>query len=261
MRIPIQFEVEQMTVMGILHIPENGIKLRHIVVMCYGFNGYRSEVHRMSVKFGDFLAARGIATVRLDYRGQGISEGAMEDVCLASRVKDICGAIDFIRGCFDDPLLPVDLIGFSDGARIAAKAAEYRAVNALIFWNPIFETKSSEYSKSARGRRKNTMFRNVKSAKWNYLYYGLPVNTTYLQELMKGLSVDSLANNSCKKYCIWGADDRFTKETRSSFEPFVDAQSIIGDAAHLFFGEKSEQAVFEATYGYLIDKCPTNKTQ
>lgn len=250
MRIPFQIEVKQDSIMGIMHIPEKGMK-RHAVIMCYGFNGYRSDVHRIAVKFGEFLEQKGIVLVRFDYRGQGISEGEMNDVSLERRSKDVCSVVDFVKGCFNDQGLPITLIGFSDGARIASLVAEKINVCSVIFWNPIFETNNSSYSQKEKGRNKNSMFRNEKNKKWSYQYYGLPVNINYLRELVEGNSFSSLLSANCFKYCIWGAEDRFTKDIRNNFIGIFSEEVLIPKAGHLFFGDKSEQLVFENSYAFV----------
>lgn len=254
MRMPFQIPVEQESIMGMIHIPENGIK-KHVMIMCYGFNGYRSDVHRIAVKFGEFLETKGLPLVRFDYRGQGISEGDMNNVSLDSRVNDVCAVIDFVKGCFNDEHLSISLIGFSDGARIASMAAlREEDVADIILWNPIFETLNSSYSQKQYGRKKNSMFRNAKHGKWSYQYYGLPVNITYLSELVEGNSLSCLTNCSCKKFCIWGENDRFTKDSRDSLNPLMDKVDIVPSAGHLFFGSVSENLVFEKTFSFIKDR-------
>lgn len=252
MRMPFQIPVEQDHIMGIINIPENGIK-KHIVIMCYGFNGYRSDVHRIAVKLGDYLELKSIPLVRFDYRGQGLSEGEMNDVTLESRVNDVCSVIQFVQGCFNDEHVKITLIGFSDGARIASLVANTIDVQNVILWNPIFETKNSSYSQKENGRKKNNMFRNAKSGKWSYQYYGLPVSIGYLNELVNGDSLSCLINSTCNKFCIWGENDRFTKETRDDLIHLFNKTELVPLSGHLFFGKENENLVFEKTYNFLKD--------
>lgn len=250
MRIPFQIPVEQEDILGIMSIPENGIK-KHVALICYGFNGNKSDVHRISVKFGDYLENKGIPFIRFDYRGQGLSEGEMNETTLKSRVKDVCSVIEFIKGCFNSEHLAISLIGFSDGARIAAMVAEKIPVSNVIFWNPIFETQNSSYTKQEDGRKGNNMVRNIKSRTWSYQYYGLPVNITYLQELVEGNSIASLLETDCKKYSIWGEQDSFTIDSRKELSKLIGQYDIIPSAGHLFFGKESEEAVFDKTYSFI----------
>ena len=239
--------------MGMINIPERGIK-KHAIIMCYGFNGYRSDVHRIAVKLGEYFELKGVPLIRFDYRGQGISDGEMNDVSLQSRVKDVCAVIDFIKGCFNEEHLEITLIGFSDGARIASMVANVINISNIILWNPIFETGNSSYSQKENGRKKNNMFRNKKNGKWSYQYYGLPVNISYLKELVEGNSLSCLISSSCSKYCIWGENDRFTKDSRKELTSIFDKVDIVPMAGHLFFGNVNELLVFEKTYNFIKDK-------
>ena len=177
----------------------------------------------------------------------------MNEVTLESRVKDVCSVVNFFKGCFNDNNLEITLIGFSDGARIASMVANTIGITNVILWNPIFETKNSSYSQKENGRKKNNMFRNVKNGKWSYQYYGLPVNINYLKELVEGNSLSCLINSSCSKFCIWGENDRFTKDTRNELIPIFDKYEIIPLAGHLFFGKDNEELVFNNTINFIMN--------
>lgn len=250
MRIPFQTVKKQEIISGIIHIPENGIQ-KNVVIMCYGFNGCRSDVHRIAVKLGSFLEKRGIVLVRFDYRGQGNSQGDMNNVTIQTRVDDVCTVISFIQGCFNDSNLPISLIGFSDGAKIASMVTAYKKIKSLILWNPIFGTRNSSYSRKEKGRMANAVFRNKKSGTLSYQYYGLPINIHYLNELVDENSFLYFEKNDCHKFGVWGGDDLFTKGTRDSLIRMMDDYYIVPNAGHLFFGKECETLVFESTYRFI----------
>lgn len=250
MRIPFQTIRKQEIISGIVHIPENGIK-NHVVIMCYGFNGCRSDVHRIAVKLGDFLEKRGIILVRFDYRGQGNSQGDMNNVTIQERVDDVCTIISFMQGCFNNSNLPISLIGFSDGAKIASMVTAHQKIKSLILWNPIFGTRNSSYSQKENGRKANAIFRNKRNGTLSYQYYSLPINIHYLNELVDENSISYFENNDCHKFCVWGGDDKFTKENRDSFIRMMDDYFIVPNAGHLFFGKENELLVFESTYKFI----------
>lgn len=237
MRIPFQISVEQQQLSAMLHVPEDGLKSKQIVVMCYGFNGYRCDVHRIGLKFSEYLEQWGMASVRVDYRGQGNSLGQMEYVDFSTRTKDIISTIDFLQGVFNNPCLDIALVGFSDGARIAIEVQKKQPIKTIVFWNPILSTQNTPYTSKTKGRKNNSVFRNSKNKQLYYSYYGLPVSISYLSQLTDS-SFEDFKKCNCDKYCVWGKDDSFTANTREILMDYVKEYYLVEEAEHLFFGEK-----------------------
>lgn len=137
----VQFRVEGQSVYGMIHLPEGKGKVP-AVAMCHGFTGNRIEAHRLFVKAGRFLAAKGIAVLRFDFRGSGESEGDFEQVTVSSEINDALAALDFLRKQPEVDPDRVGLIGLSLGGCVATCAASRdRKVRALVLWAAVADLK------------------------------------------------------------------------------------------------------------------------
>ncbi len=107
------------------------------VLMLHGFASQRDEVGGMFARLAAALAERGIASLRIDFRGWGESAGEMAESTVGGQVEDARAAYAFLRA---DPHVDaerVGLIGFSMGGTIACllagSAAE--APRSLVLWS------------------------------------------------------------------------------------------------------------------------------
>ncbi|MBD2847465.1 alpha/beta hydrolase [Paenibacillus sp. IB182496] len=113
-----------------------------ILVYCYGFNGERSDRHRMAVKLSRQLKVTSIAVLRFDYLGLGISDGDFVNVTLKTKLKDTLAVIRFIERRIPQ-ISNIIFLGFSDGASIAmASLTEYAGrlnILGLLLWSPVLQ--------------------------------------------------------------------------------------------------------------------------
>lgn len=259
MRIPFQVENKKNVIMGMLHIPDKVKWVNKIVLMCYGFNGDRTEEHRMSIKIADKMSAHGIIMARVDFRAQGISSGDISQISLQTRCDDIKGVLDFIEGCFGakNQDRKYYLIGFSDGARIAVEVIQSGKnikVGAVILWNPVFSLDDIDISEGDTVENPENMFiKNVSNKKRNFQMYGLPINLKYLSQLKKGTSYEDYLKLECDKFCIWGSEDEKTKNIRKQVynESSIQNYVLVG-AKHLFNDRQHEEMVMNKTIEYIM---------
>lgn len=112
--------------------------VRHPVVIIIGGAEPRDrdgtiEGHKPFWVLADHLAMKGIAALRMDDRGVGASTGDKRAASLKDLVADVRAAIGILRVQPDIDSTRVILIGFDEGATIAARAgAELRDVSATI---------------------------------------------------------------------------------------------------------------------------------
>lgn len=133
-----QFAVSGQRLYGMLHIPDGDKPASGwpSVVVLHGFTGNRGGDHRLLPLLSRFLAARGVASLRFDFRGSGESEGDFAEMTVAREVEDVEAASRYVRGL---PLLDperVMLLGFSMGGLVAALAAERVRPHRLALWAP-----------------------------------------------------------------------------------------------------------------------------
>jgi len=133
-----QFTVSGQRVYGMLHVPDGEAPGGGwpCVVMLHGFTGNRIEPHRLFPLLSRFLSARGVASLRFDFRGSGESEGDFSEMTVTREVEDVEAAFGYVRGL---PMLDherVMLLGFSMGGLVAALAAGRVRPHRLALWAP-----------------------------------------------------------------------------------------------------------------------------
>ena len=258
MQVPIQIDVFGQLVFGILHIPLKPLPNLSIIIMCYGFNGNRTEEHRMMVTAGSRCEEIGIFMARFDYRGHGISEGEFWETKLAYRIQDVLSIISFLEGCFQKDKPKFFLVGFSDGARIASVVANQQSnIHGLILWNPIFTTKPSKPSKPLdTSNASKKLIREPNSGTLVYPLFGLFVKADYLRELNTTSSYNDFLQFEGKKVCIFGSLDDYTVKIREQMENDENVNvdiKIVEGAKHLFGSTKTSEMVIQETLNWVMN--------
>ena len=199
MDIPVQIVSHRKQISAILSLPLHSCEYNPVVVMCYGLNGDRSDVHRIACEASREMNRWGIACIRFDYRGQGVSDGDFIDVSIRTKKEDIIEVIKYIRGCYFQENCKVILIGFSDGAKITSLVAEQcEEVEAVILWNPIFGAEKRRASLNEKKR----LFKVGNEKKLAIPFLCLWLSIFYLREMNEYNYVDKYNNYSGKKVII-----------------------------------------------------------
>ena len=140
----ISFQVDGQKVVGTLEVPDGAIKPA-VILLLHGFKGSRNELEIPSLKEGVFTraanawAAKGLASLRIDFRGGGDSEGSFEDTTISGQVKDALAAIEFLQTEKSIDPKRMALVGWSQGGAVAAITAgrTKRRLAAVALWNPV----------------------------------------------------------------------------------------------------------------------------
>ena len=111
--------------------PGNNIQTP-LVVLCHGFTGNRDGDGHFQ-PLADLLAADSIATIRVDFAGNGESEEPFTSYTLQSMYDDIESAIEYMRDLY--PIGQIGLVGHSMGGRaVSLHLSDQIAAAAL--WSP-----------------------------------------------------------------------------------------------------------------------------
>lgn len=138
----VSFRVDGQKVVGTLEVPDGTAKPA-VILLLHGFNGNRNELEIPSLKQGVFVRAanawakQGLASLRIDFRGGGDSEGSFADTTISGQVKDALAAIEFLQTQSSVDPKRLALVGWSQGGAVAAIAAgrTKQRLAALALWN------------------------------------------------------------------------------------------------------------------------------
>jgi len=130
----ISLTVKGLHLYGMLHVPE-GQQPFPALALFHGFGGTRIEPHRLFVKASRLLAREGIASLRLDFRGSGDSEGDFRSMTLSGEIQDAKAALTFLRSQSQVNPDRLGVLGLIMGGYVAAAvAAQDPTLKALVLW-------------------------------------------------------------------------------------------------------------------------------
>lgn len=138
-RESVVLENEGQKIFGIFHRPIS--KGPHpTVLMCHGLAGHKTGRFRLYVHLAERLSKLGIASLRIDFRGSGDSEGHFSDATIGSEVSDAVLALNHLRESpYVDPRR-IGIFGRSVGGTVALITAQKAGpVKSLAIWAPLYD--------------------------------------------------------------------------------------------------------------------------
>lgn len=244
---------------GVLHLPATAPQPFPMVIYCPGKNGERYEVHRLAVKFARQLAAQGIAFLRFDYYGLGLSDGHYHEMTTSTKISNVLKAYDFARNLSEVNANAISFLGFSDGARIALMAANRASVHQLVLWSPLFY----EFGGNFPGKRPRFSRHPKYPQKLVMPWAGLWVSMDFYRDLAD-LDVErELTKYSGHSLVIYGDDDPLIEEEFNFLKTneldlynnsLKNQVSVIHGAGHLFTSVEFEKKLMERSYQFLSEK-------
>ena len=139
----ISFNVDGQKVIGTLSTIDNNPKAP-VVVMFHGFGGTRDELAIKDTKEGVFsrsarlFAESGYASLRIDFRGSGDSDGKWADTTFSGQIKDGIAAVDWLKANDKVDGSRISILGWSQGGLVAAHVAMARSeVKSVTLWAPV----------------------------------------------------------------------------------------------------------------------------
>ena len=116
---------------GTLSVPESGAS-GPAVVMLHGFGSSRDEVGGLFVQQAASLAAEGVVSLRIDFRGYGESAGDMADTTFEGMLEDVVTARTYLEGVEGVAADRIGVVGYSFGAAIAMLEPEQ--FKSVVVW-------------------------------------------------------------------------------------------------------------------------------
>lgn len=257
MQIPFQICIKGKTIAGVLHIPSHRAKGAPTIIMCYGLNGDRVEVHRMSVIAARQAEELGVTFVRFDYRGLGLSDGEFWQSTIDTKVEDALGVVDFIRNCFQSEEHTIILLGFCDGVRVCCKVAELLDnIYGLAMWNPTFSPMPAVFR---AGDKMPRLVREPITKELVHPFFGLFMGSSYLRQVNSNMSMDGFRAYNRPKLLVFAENDLYSKETREEFaisnsgDDPMEKIVTIPKAKHLFNSVEWTEQVISDTLTWAVE--------
>lgn len=136
-RESVVLENQGQKIFGIFHRPLSNPK-PPAILMCHGLAGDKTGKYRIYVILAKKLAELGIASLRIDFRGSGDSEGDFVDMTLESEISDAIKALEFLE---KDPRIDTTRLGIfgrSVGGSVGLMAARrHNNIKSLVTWAPL----------------------------------------------------------------------------------------------------------------------------
>ncbi len=139
----ISFDNMDQTVVGTLAMPD-GEGAFPAALLLHGFTGTRHELpvvdteDTMFSRAARWLGERGVASLRIDFRGSGDSDGAWEDTTFSGQVSDAMSALDYLEMLDGVDGERMSIIGLSQGGLVGiATAGRDARVSNLVLWSAV----------------------------------------------------------------------------------------------------------------------------
>jgi dienelactone hydrolase len=146
----VDFAVDGQKVVGTLSLPD-GVASPPVILLLHGFTGSRDELEIPAVKEGIFERAarmwadKGVASLRIDFRGSGDSDGVYEDTTLDGQVNDALAALDFLAAGGEVDKTKMAVVGWSMGGAVGSAVAgrTTHPLTSVTLWAPATNMASS----------------------------------------------------------------------------------------------------------------------
>ncbi|WP_037456384.1 alpha/beta hydrolase family protein [Sinorhizobium fredii] len=139
----VSLSVNSQKIVGTMVLPD-GVSKPPVVLMLHGFTGTRNEWASDAVKEGLFgraapvFAKNGIASLRIDFRGSGDSDGKFEDMTVETEIEDALAALDYLSSMAEVDKDRISVMGMSLGGAVSTAVAGRSTLplKSVVLWNP-----------------------------------------------------------------------------------------------------------------------------
>lgn len=233
---------------GVLHMPEKPLKARvPAVLFCHGFGGNKIGKFRLAVRQAEMLALAGVATLRIDFRGSGDSEGDFADTTIQTQLEDARAGLEFLLTHSQIDPNQIAILARSLGGAIATQlASEYPTIKALALWCPLFDAKP--------------WFIKHKGNTSEFLFMGQPLSHECIRQfamldtakpLVRLESMPMLIVRACKDEILDSYHDEQYLASRKNAG--LTTHLELANSTHDFGNIPEQQILLEATTSFFKD--------
>jgi pimeloyl-ACP methyl ester carboxylesterase len=124
---------EQTGVHVYLAQPNISVEKKVVFIFSHGFSVDGTESFRLFIQLSEKLLQQGYSTVLFDYRGNGYSDLAFEDMTFDTLLKDLSTIVDFVQEKL--PNYQIVFWGMSFGCAVASSIAGLRHdISLMVLW-------------------------------------------------------------------------------------------------------------------------------
>lgn len=227
---------------GFLHLPESASE---IVVMLHGFTGNKTEHAGHFRNLSRRLEKIGIASMRMDYHGNGESDGEFFDFVFEDALDDALRMVEYAKSI--DGIKKVHLLGFSMGGAIASLVANEN-IDKLILWSPAG-------SMNNISNRVLVSWRTLENG--NYYVPGFEMSKKFIESINKFSMYQNCANIKNETIIIQGTKDlsvlpefsyKYSQEIKGSVLHYIDG------AGHGYDSYEQREELYSLTIEFINRK-------
>ncbi|MBV4417944.1 S9 family peptidase [Clostridium tyrobutyricum] len=251
MQKSVEIESKELTLRGMLHVPERINGKIPIVCIFHGFYSDKTEAHFMFVKLSRKLADMGIASVRFDFRGSGESDGEFIDMTVSKELEDANAILDYAGSLDFVDINKIGVIGLSLGGAIASMLAGDRreTIKSLCLWAPAGNMRDI----IIKGKSKDDV-RQIRR-KGFFDFEGLSIGTEFLGDI-ENIDIFRKASSYDKNVLIIHGDKDETVPLCIS-ERYLELYGtnavlhIVKGADHTFNSKEWEDEVLDCSIAFM----------
>lgn len=234
--------VRGMQLRGFLHFPEGA---KELVVMLHGFTGNKTEHGGHFRNLSRRLEKVGIASMRLDYHGNGESDGDFSDFIFEDALDDGRRMIEYARNL--EGIEKVHLLGFSMGGAISSLIADEK-IDKLILWSPAGRMNSIA-QRAEKGWRKLD--------NGNYFIPGFEMSPKFIESINKFSMYQNCANIKNETFIIQGSKDiTVLPEVSEEYNQKISGSKLhfVEGAGHGYDAYEQKEELYAKTLEFLTRK-------
>jgi esterase/lipase len=251
MQRAVEIQSRNLTLRGMLHIPEKVTKKIPILCIFHGFTGNKMEPHFIFVKLSRMLEAKGIASIRFDFSGSGESDGDFIDMTISHELEEAMDILNYAKSLDFVDTSKIGVLGLSMGGAVASMLAGdcKNDIKSLCLWAPA----GNMGELVTRGRSEDEINEMHKIGFWDL--GGLSLGSGFLNDILS-LDIYSKAASYDKNVLLLHGtkDQTVPMSTSEKYLEIYETRGVlhfIEESDHTFNKKEWEEEVLDYTLGFF----------
>lgn len=221
-----------------------------LVVFCHGFTGNR-QLDGHYLPMAQQLAAKGIASVSLDFPGNGESTEEFESYTIQHMQDDITCVIDYMCQHYKIAEDKIGILGHSMGGRVVSLRLD-SSIKAAALWSPADRPGLEGLEFVDHDAETLDQMRVQAMLEGSVLAWNVPISSTFIEEMANSNPLEPIQNyEGALLLAFTGQDEElFSRETidmtmtaaRSRELPFVDLSAAFPDSTHNYTAKEEDDS-------------------